>query len=121
MNLPASSTTPPPTALASQPDVASCAHRAMFEHITSKWGVLVLSALDGQTLRWSELRRAIDGVTEKMLNQTLRTLEGDGLILRTALPVVPPHVEYSLTDDGVEVVRLLSPLLNWIYLRGVRD
>ena len=98
-------------------DPVSCVDRALFDHITSKWAMLILATLDGRTLRWSELRRGIDGITEKMLNQTLRTLEDDGLVLRTALPVVPPHVEYSLTEAGSEVFALLTPLLDWIHVR----
>lgn len=103
------------------PDVAittDCpATRALVEHVTSKWGVLVLLQLDGRTLRWSELKRAISGVSEKMLIQTLQTLEADGLVRREARPVVPPHVEYSLTDDGHEAVALLAPLVQWAYRR----
>ena len=94
---------------------AACPYRRMFEHITSKWGVLVLVALEPGTLRWAELKRAIEGVTEKMLAQTLRTLEADGLVLREALPVVPPHVEYSLTPAGRDVVERLTPLLAWLH------
>jgi len=91
--------------------------RTLVEHVTSKWGVLVLLALDGRTLRWSELKREIGGVSEKMLIQTLQTLEADGLVLRTARPVVPPHVEYSLTDDGHEAAEHLAPLVHWAFER----
>jgi DNA-binding HxlR family transcriptional regulator len=87
--------------------------RALVEHVTSKWGVLVLLTLDDRTMRWSELKREIVGVSEKMLIQTLQTLEVDGLVLRTAHPVVPPHVEYSLTDAGHDAARLLAPLVQW--------
>lgn len=91
-----------------------CPSRVLLEHVTSKWGVLVLLrlAIDG-TLRWAELKRALEGVSEKMLISTLRTLEADGLVLREALPVVPPHVEYSLTDTGREATGLLAPLVEW--------
>jgi DNA-binding HxlR family transcriptional regulator len=92
--------------------------RTLVEHVTSKWGVLVLIALDGRTLRWSELKREISGVSEKMLIQTLQTLESDALVLRDARPVVPPHVEYSLTDAGHEAVALLAPLVRWAYDRA---
>jgi len=77
-------------------------------------GVLILVALSGGTMRWSELRRWVKGVTEKMLAQTLRTLEADGLVLRDAHPVVPPRVDYSLTERGRELVALLLPLVDWI-------
>ena len=93
---------------------ASCPSRVVLDHVTSKWGVLVLVALEGRTLRWSEVRRAVEGVSEKMLAQTLRTLEADGLVHRDAHPVIPPHVEYSLTPRGRELVTLLLPLLTWI-------
>ena len=92
--------------------------RQLVEHITSKWGVLVLLALDERTLRWSELKREIEGVSEKMLIQTLQTLEGDGLVLRTAHPVVPPHVEYTLTAAGHEAAGLLAPLVHWAFQRA---
>src|SRR5687768_846015 len=82
---------------------SGCPSRTVLDHLTSKWGVLVLLALaEGEPLRWSELRRRAQGVSEKMLAQTLRTLESDGFLNRRALPVVPPHVEYSLTQRGRE-------------------
>jgi DNA-binding HxlR family transcriptional regulator len=93
---------------------AACPSRTVIDHVTSKWGVLVLVALDGRTLRWGELRRSVEGISEKMLAQTLKTFEADGLVARHARPVIPPHVEYSLTPLGVELVDLLNPLLRWI-------
>ena len=101
-----------------QMDTACPATRTLVEHVTSKWGVLVLLALDERTLRWSELKREIEGVSEKMLIQTLQTLEADGLVLRTALPVVPPHVEYTLTRPGHEAAELLAPLVSWAFRRA---
>ncbi|WP_116248068.1 helix-turn-helix domain-containing protein [Nocardiopsis sp. FIRDI 009] len=92
---------------------ADCPSRRLLGDITSKWGVLVLVSLHGGPRRWSELLRGIGGISEKMLAQTLRTLEGDGIVLRRARPVVPPHVEYRLTDAGREVTDLLLPLLDW--------
>lgn len=94
---------------------ANCPSRTVLDHVTSKWGVLVLLALsEAETLRWSELRRRAEGVSEKMLAQTLRILEGDGLISRVAHPVVPPHVDYSLTQRGQELAGHLRPLMSWI-------
>ena len=93
---------------------ANCPSRTVLDHVTSKWGVLVLVSLKGRTLRWGELRRSVEGVSEKMLAQTLKTFERDGLVSRVALPVIPPHVEYSLTARGEEVVELLHPLLTWV-------
>jgi DNA-binding HxlR family transcriptional regulator len=85
----------------------------VLDHVTSKWGVLVLVALAGETLRWGELRRRAQGISEKMLAQTLRTLERDGLVHRDAHPVIPPRVDYSLTERGRELAALLLPLVEW--------
>src|SRR5436190_19768640 len=79
---------------------ADCPSREVLKHVTSRWGVLVLIALEDRTCRFSELRRAIGGVSERMLAQTLQWLEGDGLVDRVAYQVVPPHVEYSLPPLG---------------------
>jgi DNA-binding HxlR family transcriptional regulator len=76
--------------------------------------VLVLAALADGTLRWGELRRAVDGISEKMLAATLRTFEADGLVHRVAYPEVPPRVEYSLTKRGRELGEAMSPLLTWV-------
>jgi len=95
--------------------VAGCPTRTVLDHVMSKWAPLLLAALsDGAPLRWSELRRRAEGVSEKMLAQTLRTLEEDGLVLREARAVVPPHVEYSLTPLGRELADRLVPLLAWV-------
>ncbi|SFN38192.1 winged helix-turn-helix transcriptional regulator [Mycetocola miduiensis] len=93
---------------------ANCSSRVVLDHVTSKWGVLILVALSGDTLRWGELRRSIEGISEKMLAQTLRTLETDGFVLRDAHPTIPPRVEYSLTPLGHELASQLLPLLRWI-------
>jgi DNA-binding HxlR family transcriptional regulator len=95
----------------------NCPTRAVLEHLTSKWGVLVLAALRERTYRFSELRRRVDGVSEKMLSQTLRALEQDGLITRVAYPEVPPRVEYNLTDLGCEAAELLIGLVSFIERR----
>jgi DNA-binding HxlR family transcriptional regulator len=91
-----------------------CPTRVLLDHITSRWGVLILVALSSGTMRWGELRRWARGISEKMLAQTLRTLEADGLVLREQRPVVPPHVDYSLTSRGRELSVLLLPLMEWI-------
>jgi DNA-binding HxlR family transcriptional regulator len=91
-----------------------CPSRLILNHITSRWGVLVLVALLAGTHRFSELRRKIAGVSERMLAQTLQVLEKDGFIDRRSLPVVPPHVEYSLTPLGVEVAEQVRNLVDWI-------
>lgn len=92
----------------------ACPTRTLLDHVTSKWGVLVLVSLSGRTARWSELRRSIQGVSEKMLAQTLQTLERDQLVARHARAVIPPHVEYQLTPWGEEVVERLLPLMEWV-------
>jgi DNA-binding HxlR family transcriptional regulator len=92
----------------------NCPSREVLKHMTSRWGVLVLIALEGRTRRFSELRRAIGGVSERMLAQTLQWLEGDGLVSRKAFDVVPPHVEYSLTPFGHEAARHVQALADWI-------
>lgn len=91
-----------------------CPSRGIMKHITSSWGVLTLIALQQGTLRYSELRRKVSGVSERMLAQTLQQLESHGLVLRKSYPVVPPHVEYSLTDLGQEAAVLVAALADWI-------
>ncbi len=92
----------------------ACPSRQVLQDVTSRWGVLVLVALLEGTCRFSDLRRKVGVVSEKMLAQTLQTLEGDGFVLRTAYPVVPPRVEYSLTPMGLEVAREVRSLADWI-------
>ncbi|MFE4604465.1 winged helix-turn-helix transcriptional regulator [Kitasatospora indigofera] len=97
------------------PDVYDrmCPSRGVLEHVTSRWGVLVLAALSERGYRFSELRRRVSGVSEKMLAQTLQTLERDGFVLREAHPVIPPRVDYSLTPLGKEAAELVSTLAHW--------
>lgn len=91
-----------------------CPSREVLKHVTSRWGVLILVALLGGMHRFSDLRRKVAGVSEKMLAQTLQGLEEDGFVLRKSYPVVPPHVEYSLTPLGMEVARKVEDLADWI-------
>ena len=91
-----------------------CPSREILKHVTSRWGVLVLVALLGGTHRFSDLRRKVGGVSEKMLAQTLQCLEKDGFVNRVSLPVVPPHVEYTLTSLGEEVGHKVESLADWI-------
>ena len=93
---------------------ASCPSREVLAHMTSRWGVLVLIALEGGTRRFGELRRMVGGVSERMLAQTLQSLEGDGIVDRMAYQVVPPHVEYSLTPLGREAAEKVRSLTDWI-------
>jgi DNA-binding HxlR family transcriptional regulator len=92
----------------------ACPSREVLKHVTSRWGVLVLLVLETRVHRFSELRRAIGGVSERMLAQTLQWLESDGLVDRTAFEVVPPHVEYSLTPLGREAAEKVRGLADWI-------
>lgn len=92
----------------------NCPTRGILEHVTSRWGVLVLVALLEGTHRFSELRRKIGGVSEKMLAQTLQTLEADGFVHREVFPEIPPRVEYSLTALGQDVAIRVQGLVLWI-------
>ncbi|MGP7820943.1 winged helix-turn-helix transcriptional regulator [Proteus mirabilis] len=91
-----------------------CPSREILKHVTSRWGILILIALRDGTHRFSDLRRKIGGVSEKMLSQSLQVLEQDGFINRVSYPVVPPHVEYSLTDLGEQISEKLTLLADWI-------
>ena len=93
---------------------SNCPARMVLDHVTSRWGVLVLAALYERPRRFSELRRRIGGVSEKMLAQTLRTLEADGFVDRTVAPTKPPQVTYSLTNLGDEAARHMTDLLEWV-------
>ena len=91
--------------------VRACPSRATLEHVTGRWGILTLTALAEDTLRFNALRRRVDGVSEKMLSQTLQALERDGLVIREARPVNPPHVEYRLSPLGQETAARLCDLI----------
>jgi DNA-binding HxlR family transcriptional regulator len=91
-----------------------CPSRAVIEMIADKWSILILWALhrDG-TLRYGQLQRTVGGISQKMLTQTLRELERNGLVERTVIEVVPPQVEYSLTELGLSLRRVLSGVCGW--------
>jgi DNA-binding HxlR family transcriptional regulator len=93
---------------------AACPAREVLGHVTGRWGGLVLGALTRGTRRYSELRAHIDGISEKMLAQTLRDLERDGLVLRRQSPSVPPRVDYTLTPGGMEVALRVDSLIGWL-------
>jgi DNA-binding HxlR family transcriptional regulator len=93
---------------------ADCPAREVLNHISNRWGGLVLGALLDRAMRYSEIRARVGGISEKMLAQTLDVLERDGLISRTSHPVVPPHVEYALTSSGRELAVRLYELFKWI-------
>tara|TARA_R110002033_G_scaffold46274_5_gene90833 strand:- start:14149 stop:14553 length:405 start_codon:yes stop_codon:yes gene_type:complete len=91
-----------------------CPSRDVLKHVTSRWGVLALMALEDGTLRFSALRQQIGGVSERMLAQTLQALTADGFVNRVSFDVVPPHVEYSLSPLGREVAEKVRGLADWI-------
>jgi DNA-binding HxlR family transcriptional regulator len=96
------------------PGACDCPGREILDHVTSRWGVLVLLALRDRTHRFSELRRRIGGVSEKMLAQTLRALEEDGFVLRRDFGEVPPRVEYELTSMGRQIAKHVAGIATWI-------
>ncbi|MEU9353642.1 helix-turn-helix domain-containing protein [Streptomyces griseoloalbus] len=92
----------------------ACPSRGTLEHVTGRWGALTLGALHEGSLRFNELRRRVDGVSEKMLSQTLHALERDGLVHREAQPANPPRVDYELTPLGREVAERLLSLIHYV-------
>lgn len=93
---------------------ANCPSRDVLKRLTSRWSLLILVALQDDTLRFSELRRKIGGISERMLSQTLRFMEEDGFVERIAYDVIPPHVEYRLSPSGHEVRGQVIGLADWI-------
>ncbi|MGX1907868.1 winged helix-turn-helix transcriptional regulator [Streptomyces phaeochromogenes] len=91
-----------------------CPSRGTLEHVTGRWGALTLGALYEGSFRFNELRRRVDGVSEKMLSQTLHALERDGLVHREAQPTNPPRVDYELTPLGREVAERLLSLIHFV-------
>jgi DNA-binding HxlR family transcriptional regulator len=81
--------------------------------IGDKWSVFVVGMLSGGPLRFNEIRRAVDGISQRMLTLTLRGLERDGLVTRTVYPTIPPKVEYELTELGATLIKTLNSLAEW--------
>jgi DNA-binding HxlR family transcriptional regulator len=90
-----------------------CEVRQILDRIADKWSLLVIALLDRRTLRFTELRRRVDGISQRMLTVTLRQLERDGLVRRTVHPVVPPRVDYELTPLGVTLHDTIQALVTW--------
>jgi DNA-binding HxlR family transcriptional regulator len=90
-----------------------CEVRQILDRIVDKWSLLVIALLDRRRLRFTELRREIDGVSQRMLTVTLRQLERDGLVHRTVHPVVPPRVDYELTPLGASLHETIQALVTW--------
>jgi DNA-binding HxlR family transcriptional regulator len=94
---------------------AACPTRQVVTRIGDRWTLLVLYALEPGTLRFHEMRRIVDGISQKMLTHTLRNLERDGLVVRTVYPEIPPKVEYSLTDLGRGLSTRVAEIRTWAY------
>lgn len=92
---------------------AKCPTRQVLDHISGKWTILIVDALLEGTQRYTELSRRIEGVSQKMLTQTLRGLEADGFVARTVFPTIPPRVEYDLTELGRSLAGPITALRQW--------
>lgn len=97
---------------ATQPSDA-CRTRVVLNIVGDKWSLLVVRHLREGPRRFTELKRAIDGISQRMLTVTLRSLERDGILTRTVHDVMPPHVSYELTDMGITLREATAPLLEW--------
>ncbi len=97
----------------------ACEIRDLLDRLADKWSLLVVELLGGGPRRFTELRREIDGISQRMLTLTLRQLERDGLLTRTVHPVVPPRVDYELTLLGSSLLGAVEPLVAWT--RAHRD
>jgi DNA-binding HxlR family transcriptional regulator len=106
-----SSVTEPSDELIADVFARDCTSRAALEDIAGKWGLLALLALGEGAYRFNALRRRVDGVSEKMLSQTLQALERDGIVHRAVITTIPPRVEYTLTPLGVEVAARVRDLV----------
>jgi DNA-binding HxlR family transcriptional regulator len=92
---------------------AQCPTRLILDRVGDKWAVLLLGLLRKEPMRFNALRRRIDGISQKMLSQTLKSLERDGLVKRRAIATVPVTVEYSITPLGVTLAKAVDPLRSW--------
>ncbi|BCB75439.1 winged helix-turn-helix transcriptional regulator [Phytohabitans flavus] len=92
----------------------ACTSRLVLENVAGKWGILALAALSEGAYRFNALRRRVDGISEKMLAQTLQALERDGLVKRDVQATIPPRVEYSLTTSGQRVATKLIELIELV-------
>ncbi len=97
----------------------ACEIRDLLDRLGGKWSLLVVELLGSGTHRFTELRRTIDGISQRMLSLTLRQLERDGLVRRTVHPTVPPRVDYALTPLGGTLLEIIKPLVTWT--RAHRD
>jgi DNA-binding HxlR family transcriptional regulator len=104
-------------------ETSACELRDLLDRLSDKWSLLVVELLGGGPRRFSELRRQIDGISQRMLTLSLRQLERDGLVHRTVYPTVPPKVEYSLTPSGDTLLGALVPLVEWtrVHRQAIAD
>jgi DNA-binding HxlR family transcriptional regulator len=100
-------------------ETTACELRDLLDRLADKWSLLVVELLGHGRLRFTELRRQIAGISQRMLTVTLRQLERDGMVVRTVYPVIPPRVEYELTPLGVTLLETIQPLVAWT--RAHRD
>lgn len=91
----------------------SCPIRDILDRIGDRWSLLVLRNLSGGTMRFTALKRAIGDISQRMLAQTLRRLEQDGLISRRVIPTTPPRVDYTLTELGISLLKPIDALVDW--------
>ncbi|WP_395334116.1 winged helix-turn-helix transcriptional regulator [Novosphingobium sp. BL-8H] len=101
------------------PDVyaANCPTRQLLDRVADKWSVLILTTLGNGEMRFNALKRRIDGISQKMLSQTLRSLERDGLVLRHVVPTVPVTVSYAISPLGSELLEALQAMIDWAEAR----
>lgn len=109
------------TAADRAPDVyaANCPTRQLLDRVADKWSVLILLTLGKGEMRFNALKRRIDGISQKMLSQTLRSLERDGLVLRHVVPTVPVTVSYAISPLGSELLGALQAMIDWAERRMV--
>ncbi|POH58988.1 winged helix-turn-helix transcriptional regulator [Arthrobacter glacialis] len=109
------------TVLEWDPYDRNCPSRQVLDRVGDRWTVLVVGALAAGPMRFSELAERVDGVSQKMLTQTLRNLERDGLVTRTMYAQIPPRVEYELTDSGTTLQLPMKALEDWTkeHMRGI--
>ncbi|KRV46742.1 HxlR family transcriptional regulator [Wenjunlia vitaminophila] len=117
MDTPRCASAAPDTSVEFDVFARGCPSRPVLEHLTGRWGTLVLAALAKGPTRFGALRRRVDGVSEKMLSQTLHLLERDGFVHREVRSTIPPHVEYRLTELGADTAPRLLALIEHLEAR----
>jgi DNA-binding HxlR family transcriptional regulator len=101
------------TYVQAQQSPEQCQVRAILDRVADKWSLYVISCLGAGPRRFTELKRSVDGISQRMLTVTLRGLERDGILTRTVYNVMPPHVSYELTDMGTSLLQATTPLFEW--------